>query len=276
MSRSHPPSLLRLVHGTLERECDLGPKAKILLGVSGGPDSLALLHCLSLLRPKLNFSLIVLCVDHGLRPEAELEVRSVEHFCKDHEVPFFTQNLGLSPGANLQERARDARYQALFRVADEQGGESALVATAHHREDRAETVLMRLLRGTSLEGLGVLKPREGRLVRPMIRAGRSAVLEHVARHGLTPAQDPSNHDSKYLRVRVRKELLPLLFDLGPGIVSHLCDLSDEAYLLPEPLGLNREQRLQLRYALKHPDEAVDLRFAHGLVLSRPARKKGQD
>ncbi len=276
MARSHAPSLLRLVETTLRQECGISPGTKILVGVSGGPDSLALLHCLCLLREKLELVLGVLSVDHGLRAEAADEVELVRSFCLDQEVPFFTRNLGLSSGSNVQQRARTARYEELFSVADREMGKDTLIATGHQQEDRAETVMLRILRGTSLEGLGVLRPRSDRLIRPMVRAPRSAVQKHVERHGLCPVSDPSNEDARYLRVRVRREILPQLQELGPGVIDHLCDLSDQACQLPEPLGLNLEQRRQLRHALRHPEKAVDLRFPGGLTLRRLARKKGQD
>jgi tRNA(Ile)-lysidine synthase TilS/MesJ len=107
-----------------------------------------------------------------------------------------------------------------------------------------------------------------RLIRPMIRASRADVLAHVERHGLSPCQDPSNKDLRFLRVQVRAELLPLLEKLGPGALDHLVELSDEAFHLPEPLGLNREQRRQIRQALRDPAVGLDLKLPGGISLTR--------
>lgn len=268
MTRSHPPSLLRHVRSTLEKECRVKRGDTIAVAVSGGPDSLALLHALSFLKSELGFQLAALSIDHGLRAEAAQEVEFVGRFCAEINVPFWSEHLSLEDGPNLQARARDARYRALWRLIDEHLAPGTLLATAHHKEDRAETILMRLLRGTSLEGLSVLPPRRERLIRPMIRASRVDVLAHVERHRLTPCQDPSNRDLRFLRVQTRQELLPLMEKLGPGIVDHLVELSDEAALLPEPLGLNREQRQQIRQALCDPAARLDLRLPGGISLTR--------
>jgi tRNA(Ile)-lysidine synthase len=108
----------------------------------------------------------------------------------------------------------------------------------------------------------------------MIRASRADVDAHVVRHGIPYCDDPSNQDPRFSRVRVRNELMPILQDLGLGIVGHLVGLADEAATLPEPLGLNREQRSQLRRALKNPTIAVDLPLGGGLRLFRGPATKG--
>lgn len=273
MARSHPPSLLRHVRSTLQKECLVKRGDTIAVAVSGGPDSLALLHALSFLQVDFGFRLAALSIDHGLRAEAAGEVETVERFCARLKIPFWSRRLSLEDGPNLQARARDARYRALWALIDEHLDAATLLATAHQKEDRAETILMRILRGTSLEGLSVLLPRMERLIRPMIRASRADVLSHVERHGLTPCQDPSNKDARFLRVQVRGELLPVLEKLGPGVVDHLVELSDEASHLPEPLGLNREQRQQIRQALRDPAVGLDLRLPGGISLTRILSKK---
>lgn len=245
----------------------------IAVAVSGGPDSLVLLHALSILQGDIGFRLAALSIDHGLRAEAAEEVLSVERFCESLKIPFWSRRLSLADGGNLQARARDARYRALWELIEQHLDPGTLLATAHQKEDRAETILMRILRGTSLEGLSVLLPRMERLIRPMIRASRSDVLTHVERHGLTPCQDPSNEDARFLRVQVRGELLPVLEKLGPGVIDHLVELSDEASHLPEPLGLNREQRQQIRQALRDPAVGLDLRLPGGITLTRILGKK---
>src|SRR5690606_13453664 len=117
-----------------------------------------------------------------------------------------------------------ARYAVLDARAREL---DAWLCTAHHADDRAETVLLRLLRGAGPDGLAALPPRAGRRVRPMLRASRADVLRHVQRHALSVAEDPSNRDPRFLRVRVRRELLPLLRELSPNIVGHLNALAEQ-------------------------------------------------
>jgi tRNA(Ile)-lysidine synthase len=230
MARSHPPTLLTLAGRTLKEECGIKRGERILVAVSGGPDSLALLHVLARLAPKHGFSLTAHGVNHGLRPEAEAELELAQKLAGSLGVPFARTNLQVAAGGNLQARARAARYGAL-EVARTAAG-AHYIATAHHADDRAETVLLRLLRGAGPRGLAVLPARAGDRIRPLLRARRRDVLAHLDRHALTFATDASNHDRRFQRVRVREELLPLLTELSPGIVNHLNHLADTLALPP--------------------------------------------
>ncbi|HEY3237314.1 MAG TPA: tRNA lysidine(34) synthetase TilS, partial [Polyangiaceae bacterium] len=164
-------------------------------------------------------------VDHGLRPEASQELDLVEDLAAGLKVEFSRTRIQLEKGGNLQARARRARYQALRAAALRSG--SALIATGHHADDRAETVLLRLLRGAGPRGLAVLAPRDKDMIRPLLGARQRDIAAHLRRHGLKFAIDPSNGDSRFLRVRVRQELLPALERLSPGIVRHLNALADQ-------------------------------------------------
>jgi tRNA(Ile)-lysidine synthase len=177
-----------------------------------------------LLAKKQGFALFAHGVDHGLRAEASAELDGAEAHCRALGVPFSRTRLSLTSGGNLQARARDARRAALTAVARELSADS--IATAHHADDRAETVLLRLLRGAGPPGLAVLPPRSGLWIRPQCRARKLDITLHLSRHALAFADDPSNRQSRFLRTRVRFELLPLLEQLSPQIVSHLCALAD--------------------------------------------------
>lgn len=222
--RTHPPTLITLVRGALVRECGVKKGDHVLLAVSGGVDSTALLHVLAGLRARVGFTLSAHGVDHGLRAEAAAELAHAAALAARLEVPWADTRVRVSAGGNVQARARDARYEALEAARTACGAN--VLATAHHADDRAETVMMRLLRGTGPDGLGVLAPRDGARIRPMIRATRADVSAHVRRHALAPAHDPSNRDPRYLRTRVRGELMPLLAALNPGAAAHLCALAD--------------------------------------------------
>ena len=185
---------------------------------------MALLHVLALLAKKQRFSLCAHGVDHGLRVDASAELDRAQLQCAALEVPFSRSSLSLGDGGNLQARARDARRAALSLAAKSVGAQ--LIATAHHADDRAETVLLRLLRGSGPPGLAVLPPRSGPWIRPACRARKADISLHLSRHGLAFAEDPSNRQRRFLRTRVRFELLPLLEQLSPQIVSHLCALAD--------------------------------------------------
>jgi tRNA(Ile)-lysidine synthase len=270
--RSHPPSLLRLAERLIRDERLIERGDVVLCACSGGPDSTALLHVLARLRARVGFSLVAHGVDHGLRPEAAGEIEHAERTAAAHGVPFGVTHLTVTAGGNLQARARDARRAALREAARLAG--ARLVATGHTADDRAETFLLRLLRGAGPHGLAVMPPSaplEGpepalQLIRPLLVARRADVLAHLARHELSFAADPSNADARFLRVRVRAELLPLLESMSPGITEHLCSLADmlAAELPPEGAlrGLGRAQRLAVARA-KKCERAVNLRLPGG-------------
>jgi tRNA(Ile)-lysidine synthase len=225
MSRSHPPTLLTLASRTIE-DAELWRRGDLVLAaVSGGGDSTALLHVLALLRKKLGHEVVAHGVDHGLRAEATAELDLAEQVARSLQVPMTRSHLDVAPGGNLQARAREGRSKALRAEAARVGAK--VIATGHHADDRAETVLLRMLRGAGPRGLAVLPPRAGDLVRPLVGARRRDVLAHLVRHELPYASDPSNADPRFLRVRVRHELLPLLERLSPGIVGHLTALADQ-------------------------------------------------
>lgn len=223
MPRSHPPSLTTVVRRTLLEECGGLAGRSVLAAVSGGGDSQAMLSVLARLAPAVGFSLSAHGVDHGLRAEAARELDLAEALAGRLGVPFARTRLTLDHGGNLQARARDARYAALRAAA---ATENALIATAHHATDRAETVLLRLLRGAGPRGLAVLAPRAHDVIRPLVRASKQDVLLHLERHRLEFAEDPSNLDAAFLRVRVRREAMPLLEQLSPQVVRHLNALAD--------------------------------------------------
>ena len=258
MPRSHPPALSTIVRRTLREECGAEAGQRWLVAVSGGPDSTALLHTLHRASKELGLTVQAHGVDHGLRAAAAAELGKARRLAEELGVPYTESRVAVAPGGNLQERARLARLEAL-EAAARQGG-CDRIATGHHADDRAETVLIRLLGGGTHRGLAVLPPRDGVRVRPLVRARRWDVLQHLARHRLEFAEDPSNDDPRFLRSRVRHELLPLLENLSSGIVGHLNELADEALAPPLPpllddegqsVALRRAHVAQIRRALAH-------------------------
>jgi len=240
---------------------------------------MALLHVLSLLTKKQGFSLFAHGVDHGLRTEASSELDRAQAQCAALGVPFSRSLLSVTKGGNLQARARDARRAALSSAAECVGAE--LIATAHHADDRAETVLLRLLRGSGPPGLAVLPPRSGLWIRPQCRARKADIALHLSRHGLGFAEDPSNQERRFLRTQVRYDLLPLLERLSPQIVSHLCALADalgeggqanaDLVVLTDEHGvallLNRAQRGLVGRARTFGQRAARVSLPNGRELS---------
>jgi len=216
------------------------PGSTVLAAVSGGPDSTALLHILAGLRPVLDCSLLCAYVDHGLRPdEAATEAESVRCLADSMAIPFFafqvdTRTHMRNHALSLEHAARDLRYGCLRRCAREQGAE--LIAVGHTADDQAEEVLHRLLRGSGRRGIGGMPLKNHDIIRPLLQTGKAQLLEYLARHNLSFCHDSSNEDTRFLRNRIRHQLLPLLeHDYDPGIRRSLCKSAenlqeDEAYL----------------------------------------------
>lgn len=183
----------------------LAPVGPVGLAVSGGPDSLALLLLMHEVAPR-NFR--VATVDHGLRPESASEAQMVAELCAASGIAHRTLALDLAKGSGLQERARDARYRALAEWAKETC--LAGIVTGHHADDQAETLAMRLNRGAGLRGLAGMRPVSSvpastglPLLRPLLSWRRSDLEAVVLDAGIAAAQDPSNVDPAYERVRIR-------------------------------------------------------------------------
>ena len=187
----------------------VAPETSIGLAVSGGPDSLALLLLAAEARP---LRVEAATVDHALRPESRAEAETVAQLCERLGVPhaILTAEWEQKPETGIQERARLMRYRLLGNWARERGLTS--LATAHHVDDQAETLLMRLARGAGVKGLAGMRP-VGRaaanaiaLVRPLLGWRHSELEAVCASAGVVPVQDPSNEDEQFERVRVRKAL----------------------------------------------------------------------
>lgn len=218
------------IEDSLARNFD-GP-FRFLLAVSGGPDSQVLISAFSHVAKRFGHTVSALGVNHGLRPEADSELDRAAELCEKVGIPFFRERVSVAPGSNLQARARDERYSVLYKKAFELG---ANVVTAHQREDRAETVLIRLLRSSTVKCLGVLPELQHvpindthiGLYRPLLNVSRESILKYAEFQGLKYATDPSNSDEKFLRVWVRNQLIPMLREKSPDIVNKLNNIADE-------------------------------------------------
>ncbi|MGH7420630.1 MAG: tRNA lysidine(34) synthetase TilS, partial [Candidatus Rokuibacteriota bacterium] len=194
-----------------------------MTAVSGGPDSVALLDVLCALREPLGLTLTAVHVHHGLRPEADAEADAVRHLCAGLGAACHVERVTVRRGPpwdGLEAESRRARHAAFERVARAVG--ATRIATGHTADDQAETVLMRLLQGSGPRGLGGIAPARGLLIRPLIETRRSAIEEHLRERGLSWAEDPSNRDPRFLRNRIRHDLLPFMAELtGASVVESL-------------------------------------------------------
>lgn len=190
---------------------------RILVAVSGGPDSVALLAVLHELRARLGIHLVVGHVNHKLRgAESDRDEAVAAAAAQQLEIPFVVDVCaGLGSGPSLEARARRYRYEALQRLCDEHA--CSKIATAHTRDDQVETVLLRLIRGTGARGLvGILPVRDDGVVRPFLACTRAQIMEFLGTGQIPWAHDSSNDERTFLRNRVRHELLPLLRQFNPS------------------------------------------------------------
>ncbi|MBC2778672.1 tRNA lysidine(34) synthetase TilS [Parasphingopyxis marina] len=198
------------------------PGTRLGLAVSGGPDSLALLLLAHAAWPD---AIAAATVDHGLRAEAAAEAAHVARICEGLNVPHAILSPPEPIAGNIQSAARAARYALLDAWSEAES--LAWVATAHHADDQIETVLMRLMRGSGIEGLSAIRPVNGRYVRPLLAMRKAALVEYVRAHGIAAIEDPSNSDDGFDRVRLRKALRDLP-DYDPALVERAMTAAREA------------------------------------------------
>ncbi len=199
------------------------PEGPFLVAVSGGRDSVVLLDLARRCRPCATAGVLVAHVDHGLRPDSDLDLDFVRSVATSLELPFVSRRLQLGSSASEAE-AREGRRGALREMADEGG--CPWIVLGHHGEDQIETVLFRLLRGSAARGAGGMRPREGAYLRPLL-AMRGLELEaYAARWSLEWRDDPTNESDRFTRNRIRAELLPLARDIVPGAEQALLRLGE--------------------------------------------------
>ena len=223
-------SLFRHTHNYLLAHQLMEPGGSIVAAVSGGQDSCVMLHILHMLSSKLGFSLTVAHFDHQLRPESAAEQQFVEKLAATYGLPFYSGRADvrtLAKGKNLEDTARRVRYDFLRKTMLEIG--ATKIATAHHAQDQAETVLLHLLRGSGLEGLAAMAPREGDIIRPLLSALPEQIKAYRLAYGLSFCTDASNDDPRYLRNFIRLNLLPQLLQLNPRLLQTLCATADICY-----------------------------------------------
>jgi tRNA(Ile)-lysidine synthetase-like protein len=174
---------------------------KYVVAVSGGVDSVSLLHALQAMT---GVELVVAHFDHGIRPDSGQDHQFVDSLAATYELPFVSAEGKLGAGAS-EAIAREARYEFLERVRGEQTARA--IVTAHHQDDVVETAIINILRGTGRKGLSSLASRQG-IERPLLKIPKQQILEYARQNGLDWREDSSNADETYLRNHVRRNLLP--------------------------------------------------------------------
>ncbi len=203
---------------------------KVVIGVSGGPDSMTLLNVLNELKKELDIQIYVAHINHMLREEADSETRYVQDFCQKIGAECYIKKIHIEEEAKTQKigtelAGRNARYSFFEYVAQKVGANK--IATAHNANDNAETVLMNLMRGSGISGLkGIEKIREGKFIRPIIECTRKEIEAYCEEKKLNPKYDKTNAENIYTRNKVRNLLIPYIEkEFNPNIIESLNRLS---------------------------------------------------
>ena len=205
----------------------------VLVALSGGGDSVALLHLLLQVAPLFSLQVQAAHLDHGIRAESGKDVDFVQHLCREWRVPLTVERLDVprlarERGQGLEEAGHELRREFLQRTAGNLG--CNFIALGHHRGDQAETLLMRLVRGSGLTGLAAMRPLNGSIIRPLLDFSREQIEAYLAAIGQTFLQDASNEDLYYTRNRIRHRVLPELTELNPQLEGSLAALSQRIAL----------------------------------------------
>lgn len=238
---------------------------KLVVGVSGGADSVCLLRVLCELAPRLGTevgNLFVVHINHGVRgTEADEDQSFVEELCQSlgvweqsffYDVPAFAKEQGIS----TEEAGRILRYQTFSNVAKEQGCNKIVVA--HNQNDLAETVIFNMLRGSGIYGLGGIAAKRENVVRPLLDCSRKEIEEYLQQVGQEYRNDSTNATCDYTRNIIRHKLLPIMEEVNEKAINHICQLSEEAKSNRAFIDAETEHILQtLNYKLKDFDTFVE-------------------
>lgn len=205
----------------------------IVIGVSGGPDSICLLHILNEIKNELNFKIYVAHINHMIRKEADSETEYVKEFCKNLGIECYIKRIDVVEIANnlkrgTEETGRQIRYEFFNEILEKTN--SNKIATAHNNNDKVETILMNILRGSGTSGLkGIEAIRDNMYIRPLINTSREEIEEYCEINKLEPKIDESNNENIYTRNKIRNIVIPYIKqEFNPNIIKTINRLSEVA------------------------------------------------
>ncbi|MBF6569948.1 MAG: tRNA lysidine(34) synthetase TilS [Candidatus Binataceae bacterium] len=250
----------------------LGTGDFILAAISGGSDSIALLHAIKRISERFGFRIAAAHLNHRLRgAESDRDEAFVRQTCSRLGVELIVEQADLIGSANLEERARECRYAFLARAAESIGAK--YVALGHHADDRAETIMMRLMRGSGISGLVTMNERgPGRLIRPLLNLTRVELLDYLRALGAEFVSDSSNLSPRHLRNRVRNDLLTLIDrDYAPNFSHRLLELAEDLRSIDHFLSLHARNEMSKRLTPDGRLRIEDFNLLHRAVAAAMLR-----
>ena len=207
---------------------------KLVLGVSGGPDSISMLHILDKIRKdikiKLNFEIVVVHINHMIREEAKEDELYVKNYCDKNNIEFYSKSIDVKKLANnnkigTEEAGRNARYTFFNEILEKTN--SNKIAIAHNKNDNAETMIMNIIRGSGVSGLKGIEPKRGIYIRPLIECERAEIEKYCEENKLNPRIDKTNFENDYTRNKIRNIVIPYIKkEFNPNIINTLERLSN--------------------------------------------------
>lgn len=212
------------VKNTIEKYNLIESNDKVVVAVSGGPDSISLLHILY----ELEYNICVAHINHGLRENAIIDQEYVEKFCEERNIPCFVKKINLKEmqnGMTLEEAGRKIRYDFFYEIMQKEN--CTKIATAHNSNDNAETVIMNIIRGSGISGLKGIEPIRGKIIRPLIEITRKDIESYCILNELNPRHDESNDEDIYTRNKVRLKLIPYIEEnINSNVIKNINRLSN--------------------------------------------------
>ena len=219
---------------TIKKHSMIENGEKVVLAVSGGPDSICMLDILNDIKNDetidINFEIVVAHVNHMIRKEAEEDEKYVKKYCEEKQIEFYSKSIDVQKMANnnkigLEEAGRKARYDFFDEILEKTNAQK--IAIAHNKNDKVETVLMHILRGSGINGLKGIEPKRGKYIRPLIECERNEIEEYCNEKNLQPRIDKTNFENEYTRNKVRNLLIPYIQkEFNPNLIQTIDRLSN--------------------------------------------------